>query len=365
MSEAKNATVSIPASPTGQYPDPVWADVDYSTLVEAAGMAAESETPLSPTGQYPDPVWADVDYSTLVEAAGMAAESETPLGPTGQYPDPVWADVDYSTLVEAAGAATSPAEPPNPTNHVPTAENGASINKLEPATSTDSQTPTQKTNQSAHSAVALDNQEIYRIIRAVGAGISGNSVYEHVDTSTAATDGLRFGIVGFRQSTGELGKLLQIMQRRDPSLLSVIVGSDTAELVQVTTSADRETRLQVVGSQPLWHEKWQEIFKHLGAQPAFQAAQNEAAIELQFRPMLSTARELNLVTDQGLALLYDRVVAMGLDQGSTWIRTHLSPSGLSELERLHLVAMTSDPNAKARMMSVLQSPLLDGTTFSF
>src|SRR5207244_3551556 len=52
-----------------------------------------------------------------------------------------------------------------------------------------------------------------------------------------------------------------------------------------------------------------------GEEPAFQAAQNEAAIEHQFRPMLNVAFGLGFTSDRGLAMVFDRVVTEGLGTG--------------------------------------------------
>jgi len=166
----------------------------HAQKVGRLSLAAADDipTPPSPTGQYPDPVWAEVDYTALVQAAA-AEDVPAPPSPTGQYPDPVWAEVDYRALVQAAAAEAE-------------------------------QTPD---GASAAPPVALDNQEVYQIIRAVDA---------------AATDGIRVGLVGFRQANGELGQLLKIMQRRDPSLLAVIMGQDVEMLLQVTNADSHAVR---------------------------------------------------------------------------------------------------------------------------
>jgi hypothetical protein len=62
-----------------------------------------------------------------------------------------------------------------------------------------------------------------------------------------------------------------------------------------------------------------ERFRRAGAVTAFQAAQNEEAIEGQFRPMLKVAFGLGLTTDRALAMVYDRVVTRGLGGGLRWV----------------------------------------------
>lgn len=328
-------TDEMPPSATGQYPDPPWAKIDYSRVVEATAFGDGTSTPPSATGQYPDPPWANIDYSTLAETVAFASDLPVPPSATGQYPDPPWADIDYGPLAEMAAGGEMPTNP--------TPQNG-SIGSLIPSSA----------------AVTLDHQEMYQIIRAVAAGIAGDALYEWVDTSDAAQEGVRVGFVGFRQGRGELGALLQVMQRRDPSLFAVVMGQHADELIRITTATQHETRLQPVGGHPLWHEEWTARFRQAGQHPAFQAAQNETAIEEQLRPMLSAARELDLRSARGLAILYDRVVVLGLADATTWVRERLGGQG-DERERLQILLQ----NAKLeRLNQVYVNPLLDDTIYA-
>lgn len=212
-------------------------------------------------------------------------------------------------------------------------------------------------------AIGLDNQGIYRIVRAVAAGISGNALYEWADGSQFPLHGARVGLVGFSQARGELGQLLQIMRRRDPSLFAVAMGSNAEELLQVTTAASREERLQPVGNQHLWHEPWLVRFRQAAQQPTFQAAQNECAIEMQFRPLLEIARQQQVYSDRGLALLYERAVTLGSTEGAAWFAQRLLPAaGRSEEERLQALIAAAGSD-RERLQQVYDSDLLDGTCY--
>lgn len=291
--------------------------------------------PATPTGQYPNPVWANGHGGPLAAAAGAQNDKSQPPSPTGQYPHPVWANGQgNSTANGAPNSASSPGGTPGP----------AALSMP---------------------AVELDNQEMYQIIRAVSAGISGDSLYEYTDATTAETDGLRFGLAGFRQANGELGELLSVMNRRDPSLFSVIMGPDSASLLQTTATATRAERLQPVGGHPLWHPSWMEKFQQAGRQPTFQAAQNEVAIEFQFLPLLDAAREMRLSTDRGLALLYDRALAEGAQKGIEWLRGSLPPAnGIPEAERLQTMIRNTHAPLQSRLHNIFSSNLLDGTTYN-
>ncbi|MGH7451620.1 MAG: papain-like cysteine protease family protein, partial [bacterium] len=116
-----------------------------------------------------------------------------------------------------------------------------------------------------------------------------------------------------------LGRVLQLMQRRDAATFVEIFGPESETLLAVTNAATQQERLQPVGGEPLWSATWVEKFRRAGEVPAFQAAQNEEAIEGLFRPMLKTAGRLGLISDRGLARAYDRVVTRGLGGGLRWL----------------------------------------------
>src|SRR5205085_12177955 len=102
--------------------------------------------------------------------------------------------------------------------------------------------------------------------------------------------GLSWGIVQFTQASGALGRVLAACQRRDPQLFADSFGPDAEELLRVSNAATEAERLQPVAGAMLWQAPWLERFARAGASPAFQAAQNEVAIEGYFDPNLAFAR---------------------------------------------------------------------------
>jgi hypothetical protein len=182
----------------------------------------------------------------------------------------------------------------------------------------------------AGATVLLDTQEIYRIVRAVAVADSGEDLYSAISADAEyntpghpaygqAHYGLGFGLVLFQQAAGRLGAVLRLMQARDPALFADIFDPGAGELLATTNAATPQDRLKPVGGELLWSAGWVERFRKAGAVPAFQAAQNEEAIEGQFRPMLNIAFNLGFVTDRGLAMVYDRVVTRGLGGGLRWV----------------------------------------------
>ena len=185
-------------------------------------------------------------------------------------------------------------------------------------------------------AVALSNEEIYRIVREVAVADSGDNLYSATSTDrdygAASSEtpqgrrfGLCFGLVLFTQESGRLGSVLRLMRRRDPEAFDLIFGPDAEALVAVTTAATSAERLQPVNGEPLSNDAWVGRFRRAGEVPSFQAAQNEEIIEGQFRPMLKLAAGLGLVTDRGLAMVYDRVVTRGFGGGLRFVMHAAGP----------------------------------------
>ncbi|HYZ79078.1 MAG TPA: hypothetical protein VE596_17060 [Gaiellaceae bacterium] len=168
-------------------------------------------------------------------------------------------------------------------------------------------------------ATPLDNAAIYRIIREVALADSGDDLYSAVSTDDAAQFGLCFGLVLFPQASSHLGSALRLMQTRNAAAFAETFGPAAVELLAVTNAAAPEARLQPVAGEPLTSDTWVDRFRRSGAVPEFQAAQNEEAIEHQFRPMLRVALDFGFATDRALAMVYDRVVTRGLGGGLRWV----------------------------------------------
>jgi hypothetical protein len=285
----------------------------------AASDAAEAEPP-SATGQYPGPVWAD---EAIASPAGLALEDDPAVPPsaTGQYPGPVWAD-EGSENTSAAEALAA-----------------AGLAGAKPLGLKEDDAP----GDAATSVVAarvppvqLTNEGIYQIIRVVAEGHTGDQLYSAVSPDLEFTTpgnaafgrrhfGLGFGLVLFSQASGLLGRVLELTRGRDADAFWEVFGPRADELIVVTTAPTEEARLAAVGGDVLWSSAWVDRFRAAGALPECQAAQNETAIEAQFRPMARIAMELGLDTDRSLAMAYDTVVARGLEAGLRWLTDVAGP----------------------------------------
>ena len=297
-----------------------------------ATVASESEIPEPPsaTGHYPGPIWTaneaeESDIQAGATTLDQQADSEVPEPPgaTGHYPGPIW--------VEDAGASAMPFAATTDGSLAPAAA-GTLISLKEADYSDDigeAPDPERKDSETRLQTI-LDNQEMYRIIREVALADSGDELYAAVSANREYETvgqpiyqqrqfGLGFGLVLFTQESGRLGSVLRLMQRRDATTFADVFGPLADELLQSATAPTPQERLKPVGGEVLWSDTWIARFRRAGAVVAFQAAQNEEAIEGQFRPMLNIAFSMGLDTDRGLAMVYDRVVTRGLGGGLRWV----------------------------------------------
>lgn len=120
--------------------------------------------------------------------------------------------------------------------------------------------------------------------------------------------GLSYGLIQWTQKSGNLGRLLQLMQARDPTAFDAIFGPDAARLVTTTTSASSSVRMSLA----LWAEPWTSRFATAGRHPAFQAAQLEAATASDhWRAAVSIAEVFGVWTERAAVLFFDRCVQQG------------------------------------------------------
>jgi hypothetical protein len=160
------------------------------------------------------------------------------------------------------------------------------------------------------------------------AAVLGN--VEYADPSHAAYQrvqyGLHWGLPLFNQRSGALGRVLRACERRDPVQFRQAFGeADADRLLQVTGDDALEARLAPVAGALLWEAPWLDRFRTAGGVPAFQAAQNEIAIEHYFDRNLGFAQALGLTTDRALAMLFDRSIHMGLAGARAFVLGALSP----------------------------------------
>jgi hypothetical protein len=207
--------VPEPATPTGQYPGDLWAP---PSAAQSLGADDDVPEPASPTGQYPDDVWAPPSAS----ASALSADDDVPEPPsaTGQYPDDVWGapSASASALADEAPSASPSPSAPSATPPQPAASTQPSPPALStpsspsaplaspapsaPAPSAPAPSATPSADAPEHlkepdysdelpelpeslagePPPALTLQEMYRVVRAVAVSDSGEALYSAVST---------------------------------------------------------------------------------------------------------------------------------------------------------------------------------------
>jgi hypothetical protein len=158
--------------------------------------------------------------------------------------------------------------------------------------------------------------------------------------------GLSWGIVQATELSGALGRVLAACKRRDAATFTRVFGADGDELLRVTNADTEGDRLDPVGPCFLWEGDWPDRFRNAGRIPAFQAAQNEVAIEGYLDPNLPFARFLGWDTDRALAMLYDRCVHMGNVGGRSFIIRAVNPIR-TQRQRADALAALGFPDLQA------------------
>jgi hypothetical protein len=293
------------------------------------------------------------DVVAPVEAVPPASSVQLGPGAVRMPADDVSAVRELA--VPAPPAGTLPVDPPAPTEPIvePAAELWAKAADYDDEPSPPAPTRT----------AAGDNEPIYRIVRAVATAHSGEHLYGATEHDPRL--GLLYGLVLFPQVSPHFGSALRLMQARDDDAFRSVFGPASDELLAVTGAAEGSARLAEVAGEALGSDSWRARFRAAGEVPAFRAAQNEEAIEHQFRPMLATAFDLGLTTERALALAYDAVVAGGLGGGLSWLTRVIgrdsSPSAATAVAALVDAASGA---ARTRLGLLRDADFLTDATFT-
>lgn len=124
--------------------------------------------------------------------------------------------------------------------------------------------------------------------------------------------GLSAGIIQWAQAPGQLGKLLVAMIEADPAKAQECFGLDLHLLLKGLNAPDTAARMAPVAGFPVWNEPWVGRWRRALEHEPFQRVQLRLASEGQhMRWALDVVKVLNLSTERGLVLAYDRCVQQG------------------------------------------------------
>ena len=174
-------------------------------------------------------------------------------------------------------------------------------------------------------------------------------------------DGLRWGIVGFRQLNGEVGEVLRKAAGREQKLLQEEQLAPEHELVALfgehwqalvaqtdpTTTTDPAARMAALDGSALWEGVWLDRFAHAGSIPYVQAAQNEIAVHRVAVPARKIAAWLGLDSPLGSALMMSLIVDQGQADGAMTVVNAVGPIRTEADRDSALQATTGSTNLAA------------------
>ncbi|WP_102126977.1 hypothetical protein [Deinococcus planocerae] len=181
--------------------------------------------------------------------------------------------------------------------------------------------------------------------------ITGAFEGEHGFTNVAGSfdgQGVSFGVLQWNFGQGTLAPLLLGMEARDPGAFAAIFGADTAQVRAALVgppAAQAAFAAGLQGSGGQLQPRWKDRFVRLGLHAPYQDVQLEAA-GTRLEAAKGLAREYGLVTERGLALMFDIIT----QNGGIAARTREAIQGaeaaerarlgrlLGEIERLGLIA---------------------------
>lgn len=162
---------------------------------------------------------------------------------------------------------------------------------------------------------ALPVATLLPIVEIVARGISGAAGYAYVGEDPTRA-GVRFGMLGQRLDTGDMGAVLALAQARDPQVFSQAFGGQDQALMSVVQAADPEARKAPVNGAGLWSRDWKNRLSAAGALPSFTAAQNEYAVEQMLQPAARLVlMHPPLVNGAALAMALDVLAECGREDG--------------------------------------------------
>jgi hypothetical protein len=145
------------------------------------------------------------------------------------------------------------------------------------------------------------------------------------------------------------------MRARAEAAFRDVFGASVDELLAVTNAPLTSDRLAPVEGRTLWQEPWVSRFRHAGEVAEFQAAQNEEAIEHQFRPLLRPMIALGLSTPRSLACAYDIAATHGVGGGIRWIVDAAGPIK-TDAQRTHALSTLGFADVAAFQATVPELP---------
>ncbi|MFK7938538.1 MAG: hypothetical protein AB8B82_04105 [Roseovarius sp.] len=313
-------------------------------------------------GQHPDgPVRCALPEATPRRAPIGAAAPETPAQvalpmeyhrQSARQPETP-AQVAYP--MEIARAQSRPATPPSPAAPARQPLNPAGDMPPAPRPDPELSLPAPAADQGR---AKLSVAAMLPIVEITARGISGAAGYAYMGEDPDAA-GLRFGMLGQRLDTGDMGRVLALAQTRDAVAFDATFGAQAQAILQTTQADTPEARKAAVDGLPLWEPRWKTRLSSAGSTPAFVAAQNEYAVEAQLRPAAQLVlAHPALVSGAALAMALDALAECGRDAGLEKLRAVLGAGPVENLPAFQAALAKAVPVSGRRLPYLARHELL-------
>jgi len=159
--------------------------------------------------------------------------------------------------------------------------------------------------------------------------------------------GVTWGIIGFTLLTGDLAKVIKLIEARSPGLLATSFGDNVTELLHIldASKADKTIWANSISTGPKkvgLRTDWRDGFETLGNQVAARAAQDELAHDDYWRIAVRDIGLYGKLTELDAAIFFDTAVQSGgvNDEKGAAVSAslHTLPGGAGDRERLRAIA---------------------------
>jgi hypothetical protein len=214
----------------------------------------------------------------------------------------------------------------------------------------------------AHAAprdrATLSIEALFPIVERVARGISGAAGYSYMGEDPQGA-GLRYGLLGLRLDTGDMGGALRLAAVRDEQAALAALGEHAAAVLATAQAADRADRMQPLGGAPLWEEPWKSRLSAAAGRDIFRAAQNEYAVEELLKPAASLVLSRpTLASGSALAMALDLLAEMGRAVGLATLGQVLD-TGVDGLVAFRDRIATACPPCRLRLDVLARDPVLN------
>lgn len=193
-----------------------------------------------------------------------------------------------------------------------------------------------------------------RIVERVARGISGAAGYAYIGEDPQGA-GLRFGALGFRLDTGDMGGVMRLALMRDHAAVEAALGEGAQDVIAAVLAGTSEARRAPVHGALLWSPHWKAVLSRTATLDVFRAAQNEYAVELLLRPAaILLAEHPSLGLGTALAMALDVLAEAGREAGFAALAQALATGGSENVAALRERLAFAVPPSGARLSGLMQ-----------